>query len=140
MPLGTQIPGDVFVILVGTASPATVPVGGLQSWDYPSEAPSTTHKYYGMPNYVSRGKKSATMTFTCQLLTGDSGQQLLLAAWISGNTIYAIIKQGATHGEELPVKVTSRSLSGPDPDNPSTVTFALGQQTDATVVGTGYGT
>lgn len=140
MPLGVQISGELYQILVGTADPATVPVGGLKTWDYPSEAPTTKTDYYGQSSFYSRGKKSGTMTFTCHNEAGDSGQLILYAAWVSGNTIFAAIKQGATHGESLAVKVTTRNLSGGDVNNPSDVTFTLNQQSDATVLGTGYGT
>lgn len=140
MPLGVQIPGENFVILVGTVDPPTTPVGGLSTWDYPSDAPTARRDYYGQASFFSRGKKGGSMTFTCDLETGDSGQIILFNAWVSGATIYARIRQNATDGETLPVKVTTRNVSGGDVNNPSVVTFTLSQQADATVAGSGFGT
>lgn len=139
MPAGTVIAGSSYKIKVGTTNPPTIDVGGVKSWDYPFEAPTSKDDFYNFPSVITPGKKSGTMTLTCVNLTGDSGQQALYAAWTTQNTIYVQVLQDTTNGETLPVKVTNRSISGPDVNNPSQVVFTLGQQADPIVVGGGFG-
>lgn len=139
MPIGNVLDGSSWNVLVGTVNPPTTPVGALTGFDYPSEAAANKRDYYGTPTFFARGKKSGTFTFTMDAMSGDSGQQILLNAWITGNTIYAMLKQDLTNGETLPVKVTARPISGSDPNNPTAYSITLSQASDAIVVAGGFG-
>jgi hypothetical protein len=141
MALGTQVLGSLAAVLIGTVSgTVTTPVGGLVSWSYVDDVPSTTRNYYQQASSIAVGKDARTITLTCDYETGDAGQLILFGARTSKNTIYCKILVDGTNGETLPVKVTNSEIAGPDVNSYSTATFTLAQQTDPTVVGTGYGT
>jgi hypothetical protein len=140
MALGTPVLGTSAVVQVGTTSNPTTPVGGLVSWTYGVDTPTTARNYYGQASVNTVGKANRTIQFTLDYETGDSGQLILAAAVISKATIYARILPDGTNGEILPVKVSGGSIAGPDVNGFSTVSYTLAQQADPTIVGGGFGT
>ncbi len=141
MQQGTQPLGTAVVVHVGASlAAATTLVGGLVSWDYGDDVPTTTRNYYQMASYISVGKHARTITLTCDYLSADSGQIILFAAKTSVAVTYVKILPDGTNGETLPCRVTSAPIAGGDVAAPSTVTFSLVQATDPTVVAGGFGT
>jgi hypothetical protein len=140
MALGTPALGTAAVVQVGATSNPTTPVGGLVSWTYGADTPTSARNYYGQASVNTVGKTNRTIQFTLDYEVGDLGQLVLAAAVISKATIYARVLPDGTNGEILPVKVTGGSIAGPDVNGFSTVAYTLVQQADPTIVGGGFGT
>ena len=140
MPLGTPPLGTSVVVHVGATSTPVTPLGGLESWEYGDDVPTTNHDWYGMPSSISVGKHARTISLTCTYLSADSGQIVLFAAKISVAVIWVKILPDGTNGETLPCRVTSAPITGPDVNDYSHVTFTLVQSTDPALVGSGFGT
>ncbi len=140
MALGTPVLGTSAVVLVGTTSTPTTPVGGLVSWTYGADTTTTARNYYGQATVNTVGKTNRTPQLTCDYETGDSGQLILSAAIISKATIYIRVLPDGTNGETLPVKVSGGSIAGPDVNGFSTISYTLAQQSDPVVVGGGFST
>lgn len=140
MPLGVPAPGSAAVILIGTTAVPATPVGGLLTWNYVGDAPTTDRNYYGQASAVAAGKKTRSIAFSLDYETADSGQLILFAAFVSQATIWAKLMPDGTNGETLPSKVTHQEIAGPDANQFTTANFTLSQQTDPTVVAGGFGT
>ena len=141
MPLGTPVLSSVSVVHVGTTSgTVTTPVGGLLSWDWVGDSPTTRRDYIGQASSTAVGKDSRTITLPCDYETADSGQIILFAAFISKAIIYAKILPDGTNGETLPVRVSHQEIHAPDANGFNTASWTLEQAGAPTVVGTGFGT
>lgn len=139
MPYGTPVPGSSAVIQVGTTSNPTTNLGGVVSWTYGVDSPSSTRNYYGQASVSAAGKTSRTIQFTLDYETGDSGQAILAAAVISKVDIWVRILPDGTHGEILQTKVSGGSVAGPDANGFTTISYTMLQQADPTQVGGGFG-
>lgn len=140
MPLGTPPLGSSVVIHVGATSTPVTPLGGVESWEYGDDVPTTKHDWYAQPTSIAVGKHSRTITLTCTYESADTGQMVLFAAKISSAVIWVKILPDGTNGETLPVRVTSAPITGPDVNDYSRVVFTLSQSTDPALVGSGFGT
>src|SRR4051812_22714735 len=123
MALGTPPLGSSVVVQVGATSTPVTPLGGLTSWEYGDDVPTTTHNWYGQPSSIAVGKHARTITLTCTYESADSGQAVLFAAKISSAVIWVKILPDGTNGETLPVRITSAPIAGGDVSDYSTVTF-----------------
>jgi hypothetical protein len=140
MALGTPQLGTAAVIQVGATSNPTTPLGGLVSWTYGVDTPTSARNYYGQASVNTVGKANRTVQFTLDYEQGDSGQLVLAAAVISKATIWTRVLPDGTNGEILAVKVSGGSIAGPDVNGFSTISYTLVQQADPTIVGGGFGT
>lgn len=141
MALGTQVLSSVSVVMVGTTSGAvTTPVGGLLSWDWVGDSPTTRRDYIGQASATSVGKDARTITIPVDYETLDSGQAILCAAFISKAIIYCKILPDGTNGETLPSRVAHQEIHAPDANGFNTATWTLEQAGSPIVVGTGFGT
>jgi hypothetical protein len=141
MPLGTPILGSAAVVQVNTVTGATgaQPVGGLKTWDYVGDSPSTTDDFYGQASVVTAGKTTRTITLNVVYETADSGHAMIYSAFLTKNTIFFRLMPNGVAGEEVAVKVTHQEVHGPDVNGHTTASWTLGQQADPINIGGGLG-
>lgn len=139
MAFGTPPDGFLAVVHVGTTSPPTTPVGGLNNWKDSDPAPTTTRTYYEQPSIISSGKSAKTLTLNCDYEEGDAGQQLIFAARAAKTSLFFLVAPGGTAGEITEMKISQQDVTGPDANGFSTIDWTAGQVTAPVAAGAGYG-
>jgi hypothetical protein len=141
MPLGAPGLSAVSILQVGTSStpPApNTPVGGLLSWDWVGDSPTTRRDYIGQGSSTAVGKTARTITVPVDYEVGDTGQALLAAAFVSKAIIFVRLLPDGTNGEILPVRVAHQEIHAPDANGFNTATWTLEQAGDPTAVAGGF--
>lgn len=117
--------GEDAVIHVGiTSSPAT-PVYGINSYTAPRSRPETVRKYFMMAAQTFVGESEDSIQLQGDYNQADAGQDIIRAAYISGDEIWVKILPDGTNGFTQKVRVSQAELRGPSPDDPPGTTFQL---------------
>lgn len=139
MPLGTPVLTSASVVVVGLTATPTTPLGGLLSWTWTDNTPTTERRYIGQGASVAVGVSARSVTLNFDYEAGDTGQKVLHDAKTSQATVFFKALPDGTNGETLPIKVSNREIAAPDADSYHTLNFTLNQQATPTVVGGGFG-
>lgn len=137
MPFGTIPLGESAIVMVGSASPPTVQVGGLNTYSSVQDRTTTTRKYYMMPAQVFVGSSVDTFELGGDYAQGDSGQDFIRAAYEAGDEFQIEILPDGTNGFYQTVRCSHAELRGTSPDDPPATTFQFGATDDRVDVGTG---
>lgn len=140
MPIGDILDGKDTQVFVGDTAPPATEVGGLTSWSAPRRRNVQFRKYYGTtPTTTIVGKSEDTWQLGCDLTSGDTGQQYVIAKFISGDSFYVSFVDADGNGRYQQVKASGDEPQGQNPDNPNQATYSFGGVADPVDVGTGPG-
>jgi hypothetical protein len=132
MPFGTVPNGTANRIWVGTTQGAvTVPVGGLQSWEYGGESETTEETFYNdFPSITTVADPTRDFVMGGRWNDGDSGLAIIKAGFETKDIIYAATAPEGTNGEGLPVRVSRFRLTGGGPAQAASYQVSLVQAGD----------
>lgn len=133
MAFGTTQPGTATRIYVGTSAPPATLVGGLVSWDYPSDRDTEETEFENTyPSVTSVGSVKKSITLNLKYAKGDTGQDVLKANHdlITPTIIYCSVLVDTTTGEYLPGVVSSYRLSSSGARSLTDLVVVISQQGD----------
>ncbi len=114
MPFGTVPNGTSNRIFVGAAAgSATVPLGGLQGWEYGGQADTSVEDFYNaFASITTVGELTRSGTATGKWAVADSGLDICFAASETQDIISFAVAPGGTDGQGIPVRVSEFRLTG----------------------------
>ena len=138
MAFGTVPNGTSNRLFVGTTAPPTIPVGGLQGWEYGGEGETSEETFYNdFPSITTVADPVNDGSFSGKWADADSGLIILKNAFNTQDIIYAGISPNGTDGEVLPCRVNRFRLTGAGPEQAADFQFSLVQADDVTDLGGG---
>ena len=138
MPFGTVPNGSSNRLYVGTSAPPSVPVGGLQGWEYGGEGETTEEAFYNdFPSITTVGDPVNDASFSGKWADGDSGLIILKNAYNDQSIIYAAFSPNGTDGETLPCRVNRFRITGGGVEQAADFQFSLVQADDVADFGGG---
>jgi hypothetical protein len=140
MPIGDVLPGQATILAVGDTSALGTEVGGLTGWSAPQTKGKSTRKYDGnTPTKIIYGPSEDTWSLNCDLTSGDTGQQYVIAKYLSGLPFFIGYADANGNGQVQQVTAGASSPQGSNPDEPNTVTYEFGGIEARANIGSGQG-
>lgn len=113
MPASNIPNGTANRIWVGTASPATTPVAGLQGYEYGGEGQTSKEEFYDdFDSITTVGPNSYDGSYSGKWNPGDPGLAILKNAFRNRTEIFAAFSVDGTNGEEVKGRVPRFRLTG----------------------------
>lgn len=139
MPFGTVPPSTGWRVKVGTSSPATVPVGGVNKFSWRESSTVSKDPFYNDDaTNTNIGPVSVSTPISGKKKKGDSGQAIIRAAAKNQTTIFVQVTEDGVDGEEVEVRCSNWNLDGNDPEQATDWSVDLDQVNAATTVGAGF--
>jgi hypothetical protein len=127
-----------FVLKVGTTSGAAgTVVEGVRTFNDSAARTTTNVKIFAGNALSFTAADPRTFEGTLVRDPADAGQNIIKAAYDSGDTIWAQNLEDGTNGEKWPVVVTAWNRDRNADDNVPNVSFSLQANGDVALVGTG---
>jgi hypothetical protein len=140
MPIGTIPGGQATILAVGATSALGTEVGAVTGWSAPMQRTTDTRKYYGnTPSVVTVGPSVDTWTVNCDLTSGDTGQQFIIAQYNASTAFFIGYVDANGNGEYQQVRASQLQPQGQNPDSANTTSYAFGGIATRVAIGAGPG-